>query len=186
MDKDGSVLRVSGDLSIGSALTAGTVIFNGTEKQTVSGLKAASTVILENGSKDGVAFRSAIAVSRLFDHKGNAFTLLNDGQDSTFVDYDGDTMLDHIDPEPTVKAKEITVLEDKTVAVTLIDLPDCTSLIFALYSPDGAVREVHSVTVSDNTVMQTFSNMSGGSTIKVFFLSQECAPLCKERILDAL
>lgn len=181
MDQDGSVLRVNGDFSIDCTLTAGTVVFNGTEQQTVTKLKACSTVILENESKGGVVFNSAIAVSRLFDHKGNTFTLYNSGRGSTFVDYDGDTMLDHVDPEPTVKAKEITTFEGRTVTVELIDPPDCTNLIFALYRPDGTMIEVYTANTSDATVKQTFSNLASGSKIKVFFLSQEFEPLCKAR-----
>ena len=51
---------------------------------------------------NGVSFSTALHISTLFDHKGNDFTLYNNGSGSTFVDYDGDGLKDNVDPEPTV------------------------------------------------------------------------------------
>jgi len=189
MDKEGSVFRLGGNLHFWDTyyckLTAGTIIFNGTEQQTVTGFKAPPTVILENESEQGVIFNSPIQVSLLFDHKGNRFTLYNSGRGSTFVDYDGDTMLDNVDPEPTVKLKEVTTLNDKTVTVKLIDLPNCANLVFAVYRSTGQLYEIHTTAVSGDTVQQTFAAIPEGSVIKVFFLSHQFMPLCKEKVLYA-
>ena len=59
-------------------------------------------MIIDNQSEEGVVFSNAINVSTLFDHKGNAFTLYNSGNGSTFNDYDGDGLKDNEDPAPTV------------------------------------------------------------------------------------
>ncbi len=72
----------------------------GTEKQNISHLTA-PTIIIDNESEQGVYFNSAINPNRLFNHKGNKFTLYNNGTGSTFVDYDGDGLLDNEDMEPT-------------------------------------------------------------------------------------
>ena len=82
-----------------SKITAGTVIFSGTAQQTVQGIKA-PTIIIENKSNEGVVFNTSINVSKLFNHKGNNFTLYNNGNGSTFVDYDGDGVLDNLDADP--------------------------------------------------------------------------------------
>lgn len=119
MTKSSAVLRVGGDLYfyheydvgafsvvksidfVASKLTGGTLILNGKGKQTVDGLSAAK-VILENTSASGVEFATTIAVSSLFDHKGNHFSLTNQRLVSTFADYDGDGLKDNVDPHPTV------------------------------------------------------------------------------------
>ena len=79
----------------------GTIIFNGNEQQTVSGLQF-TKIVLENLSDEGVIFKSHVTANILFNHQGNNFTLYNNGSGSTFVDYDGDGMKDNVDPEPTV------------------------------------------------------------------------------------
>ena len=58
------------------------------------------TIILNNTYGD-VVFNNRITVSNLFDHKGNGFELFENGVGSTFVDYDGDGLKDHVDPYPT-------------------------------------------------------------------------------------
>ena len=110
MDDPNSVLIVGGNISFNSLdhcdITDGKMILNGTEQQSVKNLKAPD-VIIENSSIDGVVFNSTVSVSKLFDHKGNSFTLYNNGVDSIFPDYDGDGLLDHIDPTPTIPFVEI-------------------------------------------------------------------------------
>lgn len=81
----------------------GIVILAGTEAQTVKpDADYLNTLIIENTSTEGVTFKCGIKVNRLFDHRGNNFTLYNNGSGSTFVDYDGDGLKDNVDPEPTV------------------------------------------------------------------------------------
>jgi len=100
----GAELRVGGNFSwyftSHCQITAGKVVFDGKKQQTVSNFKA-PTIILKNKSKDGVVFQSSISPSVLFDHRGNNFTLCNNGSGSTFVDYDGDSLKDNVDPQPT-------------------------------------------------------------------------------------
>ena len=101
MTDEGAVLKIGGDASLYSAycnITAGKVIFNGTEQQTISGLRAGH-IILENESEFGVVLSTSISPNLLFDHRGNNFTLKSGG---TFVDYDGDGLKDNVDPYPTV------------------------------------------------------------------------------------
>lgn len=93
-------------LYYGSADSTGTIEFAGTAQQEVS-LPRAYNIEISNTSNEGVVFTSKISVSNLFDHKGNAFTLYNNGTGSTFVDYDGDGLLDHLDPHPTIPENEI-------------------------------------------------------------------------------
>ena len=79
----------------------GTIELAGTEQQTVY-LTRASIIEITNASNEGVLFTSSISVNKLFDHNGNNFTLYNNGSGSTFVDYDGDGLLDNVDPHPTI------------------------------------------------------------------------------------
>ena len=88
------------DSTRNSQIYSGTVIFAGSEKQTVSYL-VAPNIIIENNSSNGVYFANPITVNTLFNHNGNNFTLYNEGIGSTFVDYDGDGKLDNVDPYPT-------------------------------------------------------------------------------------
>ena len=83
-----------------------TTVFSGNKKQTISFSKPSNgarfnKLILSNDSSNGCEFISTINVTVLFDHKGNPFTLYNNGIGSAFVDYDGDGMLDNVDPYPT-------------------------------------------------------------------------------------
>ena len=101
MTDEGAVLKIGGDASLYSTycnITAGKVIFNGTEQQTISGLRAGH-IILENESEFGVVLSTSISPNLLFDHRGNNFTLKSGG---TFVDYDGDGLKDNVDPYPTI------------------------------------------------------------------------------------
>ena len=101
--EENAVLNLTGNFtgmdSYFSNITDGTVIFSGTTQQTASRL-VAPTIIIENESVDGVCFDTSINVSKLFNHNGNNFTLYNNGNGSTFVDYDGDGVLDNVDPNP--------------------------------------------------------------------------------------
>ena len=58
-------------------------------------------VMLLNDSESGLIINSKIKVNTLFNHNGYKFTLFNNGEGSSFVDYDGDGLLDHVDPYPT-------------------------------------------------------------------------------------
>ena len=102
---DDSKLVLGGNFSAAditcSIITKGTVIFNGTEQQTVKNIKAPS-IIIENGSEEGVVFTSAISIPVLFDHRGNIFTLYNGGKGSEFNDYDMDGIDDNLDPMPAL------------------------------------------------------------------------------------
>ena len=102
------------------------VVLNGTEKQTLRGF-AANVLILENTSSAGVVFTSAVNVFELFNHKGNKFTLYNNGVNSTFADYDSDGMKDHVDQLPTVRIEDGVWYEDGWVVgcdndITVADL----------------------------------------------------------------
>ncbi len=103
--KPDAIMEVGGNLTLYSnsysRVTAGKVVFNGSERQTVKYLKA-PTIIIDNESEEGIVFESSISPSVLFNHKGNNFTLYNNGTGSTFVDYDGDGLKDNEDPQPTV------------------------------------------------------------------------------------
>jgi len=106
MSMPDSILRVSGDfttesLSQSCYIDGGSVVFDGDKKQTVSGIDA-PIFIIENASDEGVVFGNKITPDILFDHKGNVFTLYNDGDGSVFADYDADGLKDNIDPFPTV------------------------------------------------------------------------------------
>ena len=82
-----------------STVTGGTFIFDGEEMQNVSRVEV-PIIIIENKSNEGVVFNTSINVSKLFNHNGNNFTLYNNGNGSTFVDYDGDGVLDNLDADP--------------------------------------------------------------------------------------
>ena len=97
----------------------GTIEFAGTEQQEIC-LVEASIVEISNTSKEGVIFTSYISVTKLFDHKGNNFTLYNNGSGSTFVDYDGDGLFDNVDPHPTIQESECE-LRFSAASLTLYD-----------------------------------------------------------------
>ena len=113
---EGAYVSFDGDYSI---------VFDGFAKQNVSKLSA-PMITIKNDSDDGVIFNSRISSFVLFDHKGNNFTLYNDGSDSNFVDYDGDGLKDNVDPEPTV-GKPCTLyfksedIEKGTVSLNLVE-----------------------------------------------------------------
>lgn len=93
-------LIIGGDATVlyGDINRGGRFILNGNQLQTISNF-CASTIILRNNSVEGVIFKTAIYPSLLFDHQQNQFTLEKGG---SFVDYDGDGLLDNVDPYPTV------------------------------------------------------------------------------------
>jgi len=105
VSKADSHLTVSGDLNItyGSSNSNTTLILNGTRLQSVSNIGTVKNLIIDNESIDGVVFNSAIKVNALFNHKGNNFTLYNNGNNSNFPDYDGDWQPDNKDDNPTVR-----------------------------------------------------------------------------------
>ena len=77
-------------------------IFSGAGEQTVldSYNTQFANLVLENTSKKGVVFESPIIVTTLFNHNQNKFTLYDNGNGSSFPDYDGDGLKDNIDPYP--------------------------------------------------------------------------------------
>ncbi|PLX92969.1 MAG: hypothetical protein C0621_08445, partial [Desulfuromonas sp.] len=86
--------------------TSGThrVLLSGTTSQTVSfdtpssGSSHSNVLEITNSSAGGGVFKTKVAVNALFNHHRNKFTF--DVTGSTFVDYDGDTILDHLDAFP--------------------------------------------------------------------------------------
>lgn len=106
---DQGVFEIKGDMISSYSTfkpTAGTIIISGNKPQRLQ-LSSAHTVIIENSTDEGVSFTDYITVTNLFDHKGNNFTLCDSGRNSSFVDFDGDTMPDNLDPEPTVFDKKV-------------------------------------------------------------------------------
>ena len=102
MSNKESSLIVGGNINLYASncmkITNGNLILNGNQKQEISNLST-PFVILENESEEGVVFKTAISVSVLFNHKQNHFTLEKGG---SFVDYDGDGLLDNVDLYPTI------------------------------------------------------------------------------------
>ena len=131
MTHENDYLLVHGDFTTtayNSTLTAGTVevkgdftangsnksyyemethktILSGDKKQTVifdsTYYNCFNKLILENESEEGVIFGSSVKVTHLFNHQQNKFVLHDNGKYSSFVDYDGDTLKDNVDPNPT-------------------------------------------------------------------------------------
>ena len=100
MSGENSIITVGGNIN-SNITTSGAVIFNGTEKQEVTYITA-PTMIIENTSSEGVCFMWYISPTKLFNHKGNAFSLYQNGEYSTFNDYDKDGLLDNLDSDPVV------------------------------------------------------------------------------------
>lgn len=98
---DEARLIAKGNLNITSSNKNryGTIELAGTGKQEVK-IGSAFVVEISNTSVEGVIFTSELYVRKLFNHKGNNFTLYKNGSTSTFVDYDGDGLLDNVDPSP--------------------------------------------------------------------------------------
>ena len=132
MSEPDSVLYLGGNLNStsysGCSISNGKVILNGKALQTISYL-ATPTLILENTSVEGVKFNYGPRVTRLFDHKGNKFTL---GYGCSFVDYDGDGILDHLDPEPTVGPYTVPELSVDNYVVTITAASKIKDIRFAL------------------------------------------------------
>lgn len=117
-------LILRGDYKKGNGLNISprdshTIILVGDQTQNISGLNA-SNIIIDNIKE--VNFNSDINVTTLFNHKGNPFTLYNDGKGSTFPDYDGDGYKDNVDPYPLVKhPDEHDYIFRGTVAPTCVE-----------------------------------------------------------------
>jgi len=110
MNEEDAVMRIGGNIETRDCsyfkMTSGKIVFDGCEKQTISDvweqIHTMPTVIIENQSEEGVIFEVPIKITTLFDHKGNNYTLLNNGNSSNFVDYDSDGLKDNVDPHPTI------------------------------------------------------------------------------------
>ena len=107
-------VEVKGDFTAGSSSSSyksyyetdtHKTILSGDKKQTVifdrTYYNCFNTLILANESEEGVVFDSSVKVTHLFDHRQNKFALYDNGKYSSFVDYDGDTLKDNVDPNPT-------------------------------------------------------------------------------------
>ena len=110
----GGTMSVSGNLTSSSNLSniscSGedtTLVLDGNSKQFVQTNSSVdyTTVFnileIKNSSSGGVIFNGYYKVAKLFDHHRNKFTFDKVGK---FVDYDGDGILDNVDPYPTVKS----------------------------------------------------------------------------------
>ena len=189
MSEEDAVLRLGGNLTFKYAdgasqcrITGGTLVLNGTSQQTVAcqlrplTKLTLSVLILENESQEGVVFTSYIRVNKLFDHRGNVFTLYDGGADSMFSDYDGDGLLDHVDPEPTVPRKAGAVLENGTVTVRFYDTEGCASVVIAAYAPNGQLLEARVREAGEETIQEHFSDLPENGYLKVFYLAEGHIP----------
>ena len=107
-----ATLFIGGDLKRESNarkydLQIGYVVLNGKGIQTIDNVEKFGYLEILNDSEEGVVFTKGIKVYTLFNHNRNKYSLANDGNDSTFVDFDGDGMLDHVDDYPMIKWKEL-------------------------------------------------------------------------------
>jgi len=109
--KFGGIIVNNGIFSLSGNLSCdlkgdGEYIFNGDKEQHVMPYKYDATdfgkITLLNESDYGVIFERSISVTQLFNHNGNNFSLYDYGRGSSFVDYDGDSLNDNNDPEPTL------------------------------------------------------------------------------------
>ena len=100
------ILKMGGKNVTGYISGSGTLVFNGTNYQEVYVpydpylIYDLGKVVLENKSNQGVHFWYHINFTDLFDHNGNNYELYEYGKKTTFIDYDGDDMLDNVDPNP--------------------------------------------------------------------------------------
>lgn len=78
-----------------------------------------NTLISENISAEGVVFASDVTVTKLFDHQRLPFTLT--GNNNSFVDFDGDLLLDPDDRYPTIH-NELDTDEDGLTDVVELDI----------------------------------------------------------------
>lgn len=104
--KDASI-SIGGDLFVYRPsclkISNGSLIFKGKQQQNISNNSNywmyIPIVVIDNNSEEGVVFSCPLAATLLFNHQQNHFTLEQGG---TFVDYDGDGLLDNVDPYPTI------------------------------------------------------------------------------------
>ena len=99
-NKPDASLIVGGNISFYSVdecqITDGTIVFNGSNKQSISNFNA-PIIVLDNQSEEGTVFSTRIQPSVLFNHNGNVFSV---PITSIFNDYDLDGMNDNEDPDP--------------------------------------------------------------------------------------
>lgn len=116
------ILRGNYKKSGGATITPNnthTIILDGNTTQNINGINA-SNIIIDNAN--GVNFSSSINVTTLFNHNGNPFTFYNNGNGSSFPDYDCDGYKDNVDPYPLVKhPAEHEYVFSKTVEPTCIE-----------------------------------------------------------------
>ncbi len=122
----GSKIKLSTLYISGGELGNGSVTLCGDVEQTVSEINVHNLYITNNA---GVNFTATVKVSGLFNHNGNPFILYNNGEGSSFFDYDGDGYNDNVDPYPLVKQIDEHKWEfTKTVA------PTCNTQGYDLYT----------------------------------------------------
>ena len=147
-------------------------VFSGNSTQCVSfqeysyGKNKFENLVLKNNSQEGVVFLSPVIVSKLFDHNSCVFILYNNGRGSSFVDYDGDGMLDHVDPYPTDPNNMPTVEKkcgdsDGDGEVTIIDATCIQRYLaqFELTTFDEVTADADGdgeITIVDATIIQRY------------------------------
>lgn len=137
---DGAVFTLGGDfIAYGTknvSLNGGTVIFNGSDKQTISYLNA-PTLVVKNHSYEGVYFNTSISPRILFDHNNcvtNAY--------GTFADYDGDGIKDNIDSDPKAGPNTVPVLSADGYFVTVTAASEINHIRYAkgVYTTSNEIR----------------------------------------------
>lgn len=92
-------LEIKGNITNLTTSENNVLVLSGDKKQTISDSTRFSTIVIENESEEGVEFIENINVTTLFNHNRNNFSVT---ENSTFVDYDGDSLKDNIDPYPLI------------------------------------------------------------------------------------
>ena len=116
MNNESSELHIGGDFKYyyNTIRNAGTIVLDGSDVQNIYiSPSSIPTMVIDN--PNGVIFESNIYSTKLFDHKGNNFTLYNNGSGSTFVDYDGDGLKDNVDPHPTIHEDSMNILRTSII-----------------------------------------------------------------------
>lgn len=164
-----SNLIIEGNLKIGGDFTpisqeynfGGTIIFNGTENQTVDVRYAKfSTIILENTSEEGVTFLHWFEMLGLFNHNQNHFALPNG---CMTIDYDGDGLNDEVDLYPADASLPATITIDWEDVE--LDIPEGSNVYTGepIY-PGVTVRLADKVLVKDaDYTVQHVDNINAGT-----------------------
>ena len=132
-----SKISIAGNITGDCDFTESELTLTGTNKQVISEAKLFSTIIISNLSDEGVEFKQDISVTRLFNHCNHKVTLKNNGDKSSFPDYDGDGILDNEDKNPLVfddySAGDIVIEEDNNLIVGITDRTSLSELENEIY-----------------------------------------------------